>query len=362
MLQMKFKHLSIQNCRALLPGLLDTHFLREFDYTLEVIDTSGDHMGAITKAKRRNEATQGKKPWDRQFMYDIDICPTLDFQKNEIEWRIQDYYAEPGQARTGVNKRILAMFSLVYKDGNRWTFKVPLQYLLKGWGDAIDGYQGYYHCVKLRGMKDLFGDVVPPDGDFIEKCYSGITKRNWLQRLEEHLREVRQGGHKLFHQAWREATDGNDVVYTSSLQHVNLSYEEVMAWEEIYVDKHTLAPKGLNMIPGGFEGNRYLYKHRITDRIDITLEERDRAVTEYARQHPLKGIPNPFMLELWKTDEHYLKVIAARDNTLTPDQVRKIRELGKSGYSAARIKREVDALNEQQVKNVLAGRTYKRIH
>jgi hypothetical protein len=194
---MKFKHLSIQNCRALLPGLFDTHFLREFDYTLEVINTSGDHVGVITKAKRRNEATQGKKPWDRQFLYGIDICPTLDFRKNEIEWRIQDYYAEPEQARTGVNKRILAMFSLVYKDEIRWTFKVPLQYLLKGWGDAIDGYQGYYHCVKLRGMKDLFGDVIPPDGDFVEKCYSGITKRNWLQRLEEHLREVRQGGHKL---------------------------------------------------------------------------------------------------------------------------------------------------------------------
>lgn len=359
---MKFKHLSIQNCRALLPGIFDTHFLREFDYTLEVIDTSVNHVGAITRAKHKNEATQGKKPWERQLVYDIDICPTLDFRKNEIEWRIQDYYTEPELARYGINKRIHTMFSLITQDGDRWTFKIPLQYLLKSWGDANEGYQGYSHCVKLRGMKDLFGDVAPPGDEFIEKCYAGITKRNWLLRLEEHLREVRQGGHKLFHQAWREAADGNDVVYTSFLQFVNLNYEEVMEWEERYVKKHTLAPKGLNMIPGGFEGNKHLYKHRITDRVDITLEERDRAVTEYARQHPLKGIPNPFMTELWKTDEHYLKVIATRDNTLTPDQVRIIRELDKSGYSVARIKREVHALNEQQVKNVLAGRTYKRIH
>ncbi|MES9971411.1 MAG: hypothetical protein ABW092_15365 [Candidatus Thiodiazotropha sp.] len=359
---MKFKYLSIQNCRELLPSRFDIRFLREFDCTLEVIDTSGDHIGAITKAIQRNESTQGKKPWDRQFVYDIDICPTLDYRKNEIEWRIQDYYIESQRARSGINKRIHAMFSLIYEDGGRWTFKMPLQYLLKGWGDANEGYQGYSHCVKLRGMKDLFGEVIPDDTEFVEKCYSGITKRNWLQRLEEHLRQVRQGGKKLFHQAWREAADANDVVYTSFLQHVNLSYEEVMQWEEMYVDQHTLAPKGLNMIPGGFEGNKYLYKHRITDRLDIDLEERERAVTEYALQHPLKGIPNPFMSELWKTDEHYLKVIAARDKTLSPDQVRKIRELGKLGYSASTIKREVDALNVQQVKNVLMDRTYKRIH
>lgn len=360
---MKFKHLDIHNCHALLPSFFDAKFLREFDYTLDVIDSEGDHKGVITKAKRRNEVTLGRKPWDRQFEYDIDICPTCNYQLDppQIEWRIQDNYAYPEFARTGVNKRIHAMFSLVYKDGSRWTFKMPLQYLLKGWGDANEGYQGYSHCVKLRGMKDMFGDVIPADGQFVEKCYSGITKRNWLQRLEEHLREVREGGGKLFHQAWREAADGNDVVYTSFLQNVNHSYEEVMEWEERYVDKHTLAPKGLNMIPGGFEGNRHLYKHRITDRVDISLEERERAITEYARQHPLKGIPNPFMSELWKTDDHYLKVIAGRDNTLSPDQVRRIRELGEQGWSAARIRDEVGALNQQQVKNVLKRRTYTRI-
>jgi hypothetical protein len=68
------------------------------------------------------------------------------------------------------------------------------------------------------------------------------------------------------------------------------------------------------------------------------------------------------MSELWKDDEHYLKVISSRENTLTPNQVRSIRALDQSGYSVAEITRKVGALNEKQVKDVLANRTYTRIH
>ena len=238
---------------------------------------------------------------------------------------------------------------------------MPLQYLAKGWGDANDGHQCYSHCIKLKGTTEMFGEAAASESKFIEKCYAGITRRNWLMRLEEHFREIRQGDHKVFHRAWREATGGEDVVYNSYLQWVNLSYEEAMKWEEIYVEKHTLFPKGFNMIPGGFEGYRFLYQHRITDRVDIDLDERDRAIAEYVRQHPRKGIPNPFMSELWKDDEYYLKVIGSRGNTLTPDQVRMIRALDQSGHSVAEIARKVDALNEKQVKDVLANRTYTRI-
>ena len=72
-------------------------------------------------------------------------------------------------------------------------------------------------------------------------------------------------------------------------------------------------------------------------------------------------MPNPFMSELWKDDEHYLKVISAREKTLTPDQVRSIRALDQSGYPVAEITRNIGALNEKQVKDVLANRTYKRV-
>jgi hypothetical protein len=73
-------------------------------------------------------------------------------------------------------------------------------------------------------------------------------------------------------------------------------------------------------------------------------------------------MPNPFMSELWKDDEHYRKVIGSRKKTLTSDQVKRIRALDQSGYSVAEITRIVGALNETQVKKVVANRTYTRVH
>lgn len=359
---MKFKHINVSNCHFLLPGFFDIRVLRDFDSYLEELDNSKEHNGVVGKLIQKSQKTEGKKPWDRFLDYDIDVCLEINFQTNESVSRIQDYYAFPEGARTGINRKVDAMFSLINVDGSRWTFKIPLQYLLKGWGDADDGYQGYVHCIKLSGITDMFGEVVTGDSKVIEKCYSGITKRNWLKRLEEHLREVRQGNHKLFHRAWREAADGKDVVYSSILKWVNLSEEEVMQWEETHVDMHTLSPKGFNMIPGGYEGNRHLYKHRITDRVDISLDEREQAIAEYVRQNPRKGIPNPFISELWEDDEYYLKVIGSREKTLTPDQVREIRALDQSGDSVAEITRKVGAHNEKQVENVLANRTYTRVN
>ena len=140
-----------------------------------------------------------------------------------------------------------------------------------------------------------------------------------------------------------------------------LTSELIQKWEEIGVDRFAYGPNGLNMIPGGFKGLKFLHKHRITNRVDISLDERDEAVSEYLRRNPRKGIPNPFMAELWKDDDFYLKNIEARPKTLSPAQVRLIRELWKNDRSIADIADEVGALNEIQVKNVVAGRTYQRI-
>jgi hypothetical protein len=64
----------------------------------------------------------------RLLRYDIDVFFTIDLEKRQIERKIQDYYAHPESARTGYNLRVLAQFSLIYGDGTRWTFRMPLQY------------------------------------------------------------------------------------------------------------------------------------------------------------------------------------------------------------------------------------------
>jgi hypothetical protein len=47
------------------------------------------------------------------------------------------------------------------------------------------------------------------------------------------------------------------------------------------------------MIPGSFEGLRFLYAV-LTEKVEVSLEERDRAIAEYARRVVVRaGVPNP---------------------------------------------------------------------
>ena len=250
---------------------------------------------------------------------------------------------------------------LVFPNGITWKTIIPLQYLLKGWGDANRGHQCYAHSIsnnvsQIKSFAEMQAREAASSDDYL---YVGITGRNWLHRFREHMGEMGRGSRKRFHRAWRESMGIADVHFVSHLVNINLTYKDAMNWEEYYVDR--VGSNSLNMIPGGFKGLKHLFEHRITDRIDVSLGERDKAIAMYARQNPRKGIPNPFIAELWKDDEFYLKVIEARPKTLSPDQVRKIRVLASMEWSVAKIAEEVGALNELQVKNVIAGRTYRRI-
>lgn len=250
---------------------------------------------------------------------------------------------------------------LVLENGITWKTIIPLQFLLKGWGDANRGHQCYVHTIsnnmsQMNSFANMQARETSASDDYF---YVGITGRNWLQRFREHMGEMGRESRKRFHRAWRESMGLPDVHFISHLVNINLTFQEAMSWEEFCVD--SAGSNRLNMIPGGFKGLKYLHEHRITDRIDISLGERDRAIAMYARQNPRKGIPNPFIAELWKNDEYYLKIIEARPKTLSPDQVRKIRVLARKDWSVVKIAEEVGALNERQVKNVIAGRTYGRI-
>ena len=72
-------------------------------------------------------------------------------------------------------------------------------------------------------------------------------------------------------------------------------------------------------------------------------------------------VPNLLLAKLWRDDEFYLKVLAARDDVLTPSQVVAIRQLAAQGKDERMIFEIVGARNVGQVKRVLAGKTYKRV-
>jgi hypothetical protein len=345
---MKFKYLDIHNCTALMPnfdGRLVSH-VRQFDNYLGSVNERLEPQGLIETLIKHNRRTSGLDMTERMYSIDADIGVTINLADQTCHYEVKEYFKYPELARPEYDQRVVAQFWVHYENGNRWGYKLPLQCLLKNWGDANEGYQGYLHTLTT---------------DKEEFSYAGITKRNWLARLNEHLHEMRTGSRKTFHQAWRDSLSIEKMTYGSELLRLNYSYEDSMGWEEYYVDEHTLTPKGLNMIPGGFKGLRLLHQLRITDQIKISLEERDRAVAEYIRRNPRKGIPNPFISELWKDDHFYLRVIESREKTLSAEQVKQIRTLADLGWMPAQIVDEVEALNELQVRNVLKGRTYTRM-
>lgn len=367
---MKAQYLDIRNCRALLPKHVGIPIERQLDDYLDNTNQGGSgHAGLIDRLIKHNTSTIGKTSRLYRLANPIDIGLTVE--------------PNAGPNKVGIlcstgnrppNEPIKLHLEFSYEDGSVWKILLPLQYLLKGWGDANEGYQCYSHAI-LKNIKPATAFISPsgiktqyPSPSELENIkeynYFGITGRNWLQRLDEHLYEMRSGSNKRFHRAWRDNLGATEVLYVSVLMDVNQSFETAMNWEEKIVDHFETAtkPHGLNMIPGGFKGFRLLHEHRITDRENITLKERARAISEYARQHPRKGIPNPFISELWEDDDYYLRVVGSREKALSANQVRRIRKLHEMGWTVSAITKEVNALNDTQVKNVIKGMTYKRIH
>lgn len=80
------------------------------------------------------------------------------------------------------------------------------------------------------------------------------------------------------------------------------------------------------MIAGVFKGQKERHKFGLL-REGATLRERDEALLEYAPQHPRARTSNLLIAGLWEDDAYYERVIQGRSNTLTKDQVRRIRYL-----------------------------------
>lgn len=284
---------------------------------------------------------------------DADVVFSYDAatQHTDMQWKA--YFEHAQFARPPQQQRVVLHITVKEATGLTRSISVPLQVLMMGYGDVTEGHQGYAHSLTFL---DQAGGVLN------QMYYVGITSRNWLVRMEEHLAEIRGGSNKRFHAAWRAYTGDANVTLGSELVVLNHSFEGIMDWEEEQVDAQMAAGKSLNMIPGGFKGLRFLHEHRLTDKLEVSLEERDRAIAEYVRRVGVRaGVPNLFLAELWRDDDFYLKVLAGRSDVLTPGQVLTIRDLADKGRTAQQIFEVVGARNVEQVQRVLAGKTYTRI-
>lgn len=230
-------------------------------------------------------------------------------------------------------------------------FSTPASYLLapKAWPKKA--YVLYQH---------IFGEggSYPDDGFF----YVGVTTRSWQDRWAEHRRAVEGGSPLLFHRKLRDELRSDRVSYIHhKVMGITDDLDTLYATEEWLVEGHWEDTRRLNMIPGGKSGLKYLREHGLLAKRVVPLpDERDRLVETWLREHPRKGLPAPWVAEKWKDDAWAIAQICGRDDRLSVDQVRAIRELAKN-HAAELIAERIGARNADQVQRVIDGKTYTRV-
>lgn len=305
-----------------------------------------------------NNRANKQGTWELYKDYDFDIFGNYVPNNNVAGGKLETSLLVDSKTNSKMEKKnwcVLYRLSIANQfNGTPWDIEFPLQMIMKYYPHKTKGtYFGYCHAIALMDEKNRAKD---------EYFYLGVTRRNWLTRMAEHFREINSGSNKTFHRAWRNHIGRRDVVLTSQLVVDNHTFDEIMHWEEVEVDRNMEAGTSLNMIPGGFKGMRFLHEHRLTNSPVISLKERDRTIQEYQKQHPRAGIPNLLISNLWKDNAWAEKVICGPGNRLSPEQVRSIRALDRQGLSPEEITRQVGAKNVLQVERVLSGQTYHRIH
>jgi len=206
----------------------------------------------------------------------------------------------------------------------------------------------------------IFGESpsYPDDGYF----YVGVTTRSWQARWTEHRHAMETGSPLLFHRKLREEIEASRVTYLHhKVMGITDDLEQLYDGEEFLVKGLWEDGRRLNMIPGGKAGLKYMRENGMLGRGIIPMpDDRDRLLADWIREHPRRGLPAPWVAELWKDPEWAAAQICARDDRLSVKQVRAIRALAEQ-HPAEQIAERIGARNVDQVRRVLERKTYMRV-
>lgn len=308
---MKFKHVNPRNVAHLIP-----HWA--FD-PMQLARTLDDQLDQYW-------ATYRKPRWDSPLGFSVEVAVNAGGATMRIAHSESD-----GNSISNKGQLVI--------DCDEWAICVPINDMLKECPDC----EGL-HCVYVHQF---------PVG--LVSQYFGITKQRWFDRLAQHESSARNGSPYLFHRSLRERAKEK---ITHRVFLVGVSYEQAMKSEEEYVDMAGLYPRGLNMIPGGLAGLRYLHKLGIEAR---SAKERDEALESLSSKDRISGYANPLCAARWSTDQIYInRVICGHSGRLTVEQVRMIRIMDGAGKSAEQIAAHI-LDTPRRVRRVLKDKVYARV-
>lgn len=228
---------------------------------------------------------------------------------------------------------------LLVIDGEGYQITLPLNPFYADYPSIFDRYCVYAHAI----LTDT------------PLAYIGITRRKWFTRLAEHMASAVAGSRFFFHEALRKHADKK---ITHRIFFAGVNEETAMSIEEEFVANLSLYPLGLNMIPGGAAGIKYLHslgvKRRTTDGAEFDI-------ARLMSRESVRGRPNPLCSARWASDPDYAeRVVCGHSGRLTAEQIRMARNLAITGINSSEISEKIGA-KLQQIENLIKGKTYRRI-
>ena len=278
------------------------------------------------------------------------------------------------------------------------SYIVPLEYLLGFNEKAVlkDGsYQLYSHTILSPNNQTIIYqqlEAITENGTY-EKLtstqqlqqknyliYVGITKQTWQERYRQHCMAMGRGSNLLFHRALR-----GEFCQIGIIEHIveraGLTEKQALEIEEKEVEKrslHSLHPKGLNMIPGGYAGLKYIHNFasRTGYNFDKKLSSDDlENILVNVQRHSLKKHFNTDAIErvnselrkLWAEDINFrIKATTGQHNRFSYQQIKAARIWHSSGWSNEKIldylyKMDSKKISMDQLERLLKGMTYAAI-
>lgn len=378
------KYIDRDAALALLP--FTAALLSEIDRSLAPLNSGeiGGAKGCLDRLIRINKETRfGRRSWGRLAAgREIDLCVSYKVIDFEVPDPDDTFFFTLDAWKHGTPQAPMLMVSFDRCSGNaprhsvqvsagsrvlsRRILSVPLQCVLRHWGNPASGYMIYEHNISAMDH------AVP---QFQSMSYIGLTSRNWQTRYKEHQRDALVGSELLFHTTLAQVLNKDGVLQAgmgpfelvragvcllSELEYVNLSYDEAMEVEERLVER-TLHPKGLNMIPGGLAGIRFLHKLGFLNSGRCSVEDRDFAASKYLLESSRSRGLAPWVSSKWLEDAYYEAVVLKREKTLSREQVLSIRKYGMDWGFAPELIASLSGANLRQVRDVLSGKYYSRV-
>lgn len=272
------------------------------------------------------------------------------------------------------------------------SFIVPLPLVLKTFEARVskpNTFQVYQHTLIRQPsfVAVALPSMAPTPESYVAGAaeYVGITSRTWQKRAEEHQRAARRGSMLLFHRGLRE-----ELFAVNAHEHIvlraGLTRAQALRIEEVEVEKRTLRevhPNGLNMIPGGEAGLRFLSRmtkqpcNRIPiDDIDGLLET---VVNQSLRQPGLSIAPSAMgkgvetlqtnlkLAALWQDDIRFrIKAMTNSARRLSYQQICSARIWDAAGWAMEKIHAHIHGMDGRacclsQLQQLLVGKTYASI-